>query len=275
MFDLSSAGHIAPKTAGNIPDPLVSFLGAPTLAASTGGIVEVPFQYQALVAWFDLFGVCCGITALSNQVGLTNPSNALLVSGLPAAPSEAVTLGVFAQYQYPGNPQVFGPAPVTGAQGLPASTSSILLTTPHVGWFGGAPNVQQGNVIPVAGGLIAVKFSQNRTFVSHGDLGVRTYNQSTKVRTGQITATGDANVQNNPLAAPLFDVYVDPGGHTWLMVPNYTESGGHDGVVALDIEANPDNPPATFIGSDPGFTVRMSTGLLMNTLSGPTQISHT
>ncbi len=81
--------------------------------------------------------------------------------------------------------------------------------------------------MPVAGGICEVRKASGRIYVSQGDLGIRVYNPSTMRRTGQITATGDTNPDNNPLAAPGIDVYTDGSGRQWLMAPNYTSGGGH------------------------------------------------
>ncbi len=274
-FGVGNLGIIAPIVTEDIPDRLMTFVSAPTIAAGTGGSVETPYTYRMLIAYFDAFGVCCGTSTLSNALSLANPSNAIIVSGLPPAPPLAATLSVFGQYQYTGSSQVFGPSPVTGAVGLPASTTVIKLVSQHAGWFGNPPNVAQGSLMPVAGGICEVRKASGRIYVSQGDLGIRIYNPSTMRRTGQITATGDTNPYNNPLAAPGIDVYTDGSGRQWLMAPNYTSGGGHSGLVALNTTANPDNPPATFIPTCAGgFTCRTyrtgstDKGVLMATLCG-------
>ena len=205
---------------------------------------------------------------------LRSPSNAIIVSGLPAVPPLAATLNVYGQYQYMTSPQIFGPSPVTGAVGLPASTKAITLASPHAGWFGNPPNVG-GSFIPAAGGICEIRKASQRIYVSQGDLGIRVYNPATMRRTGQITATGDPDPTNNPLAAPGIDVYTDGAGRQWLVSPNYTAGGGHHGMVAFNTTANPDNPPATFIPTGAGgFTCRtyrtgaVDKGVLMATLCG-------
>jgi hypothetical protein len=252
----------------------VTLVHAPSIAAGTGGSVETPFTYQVLIAYFDAFGVCCGMSALSNVLTLRSPSNAIFVSGMPTVPPLAATLNAYGTYQYMTSPQVFGPSPVTGAVGLPASTKAITLASPHVGWFGSPPNVS-GSFIPAAGGICEIRKASQRIYVSQGDLGIRVYNPATMRRTGQITATGDSDPTNNPLAAPGIDVYTDGAGRQWLVSPNYTASGGHHGLVALNTTTNPDNPPATFISTSAGgFTCRtyrtgsVDKGVLMATLCG-------
>jgi len=273
-FDVGRLGIIAPIVTADIPDRLVTLVAAPHIAAGTGGSVETPFTYQVLIAYFDAFGVCCGMSGLSNAVTLQSPSNALIVSGLPPAPPLSATLSVYGQYQYTTSPQIFGPSPVTGAVGLPASTRAITLASQHIGWFGNAPNVS-GSFIPAAGGICEIRKASQRIYVSQGDLGIRVYNPATMRRTGQITATGDSDPTNNPLAAPGIDVYTDGSGTQWLMSPNYTSGGSHHGLVALNTTANPDNPPATYILTNAGgFTCRTyrtgtaDKGVLMATLCG-------
>jgi len=278
-FDVGHLGIIAPIVTEDIPDRLVTFVqAAPTLSAATGGQVQLGWTYRVLAAYFDAFGVCCGITNLSNGVPLATPNNALRISALPAPPPLAVTFCLYGQAQWTAsgpNAPIGGPSSITGAQGLPVSTASVLVTSNNNTWFGSAPNVSPGSFIPAAGGICEIRKASGRIYVSQGDLGIRVYNPSTMKRTGQITATGDTNQANNPLAAPGIDVYTDGAGRQWLMAPNYTASGGHNGCVALNTTANPDNPPATFIPTTvAGFTCRTyrtgstDKGVLMATLAG-------
>ena len=277
-FDVGRVGVITPIARGDIPDRLVAKeVGPPTATAVAGGKVESPWNYQFMLAYFDAFGVCCGASALSATVAVTEGSKQVILSGLPKAPADAKTLTAYGTYTYIGATNTFGPGRVPEATGLPVSAARVSITSPHATWFGGPPNLRSGSYIPAAGGICEIRAASGRIYLAQGDLGVRVYDKSTMRRTGQITATGDSNVHNNPLAAPGIDVYKDAAGAVWLMVPNYTASGGHSGLVALNTTANPDNPPATFIPTTvAGFTCRTyqtavggpDAGVLMATLSG-------
>jgi hypothetical protein len=279
LIDLSHGGinGLQELTSGSLPDQVIYQPPAPSTATlQAGGQLAQPYTYWFSVAYYTDHGTLVGITPLGARAYVFKPGHQIVLSGFPVPPPGAATMTIGSTTAY-GNAQTpqAGPAPVPEAVRLPVSNKTVTIRSAKEKWFGGLPS--PGDAFPSAGGILQIVKAAGRIYVTWGDHGIRVYDAVTHQFRGAITATGDPNPQNNPLASSCLAVSKQ-GGKTWLVSNNYTASGGHGGLVLFDLSANPDNPPPTFIPTcAAGFTVWSDDTLgpsnagivFLNTLSGP------